>query len=184
MFPRELETVTKQTNPGCDHVKQSIMRPEGQDDTWMYVQRDAKRKKETSIAGKLTQRFEEELHNLDGALSKKGGTQKLEKVRERIGRAKEKHRKTSAHFTVEVAHNNKEVATKVSWKRKISSSPKEKEKGVYFLNNSFTNLGEGQLWDIYNTIREVESTFWCLKSELQKRPIPTRMTPASSLTST
>jgi hypothetical protein len=32
------------------------------------------------------------------------------------------------------------------------------KKGVYFIHTSYADPGEKVLWDIYNTIREVEST--------------------------
>ena len=137
----------------------------------MYVQSDAKRKKESSMAQKLTERFEAELRTIDGALSKKGGTKKLEKVWERIGRAKQKHPRASGQYKVEVDHNNKGVATRLRWKRKESPIRREKKKGVYFIRTSYKDPNEKELWDIYNTIREVESTFRCLKTDLRIRPV-------------
>ena len=47
----------------------------------------------------------------------------------------------------------------------------DKEKGVYFIRTNFENPNEKQLWKIYNTIREVESTFRALKSDLKIRPV-------------
>ncbi len=39
------------------------------------------------------------------------------------------------------------------------------------MRTNYSDPTENQLWDIYNTIREVESTFRCLKTDLQIRPI-------------
>ena len=72
---------------------------------------------------------------------------------------------------MEVDHDNQGTATKLRWKRKESPVRKEKEKGVYFIRTSYKDVNEKELWDIYNTIREVESTFRCLKSDLQIRPV-------------
>ena len=47
----------------------------------------------------------------------------------------------------------------------------DKEKGIYFIRTNYENANEKELWDIYNTIREVESTFRCLKSDLNIRPV-------------
>ena len=59
----------------------------------------------------------------------------------------------------------------MQWKPKPDPVKEDKEKGVYFIRTSFQNPSEKQLWDIYNTIREVESTFRCLKTDLQMRPV-------------
>lgn len=163
------KTVTQLTDRDKRKVELSVFHPEGYTDTWMYVQSDAKREKEASMTEKLSQRFEEELESIKGALSKKGGTRKVEKVWERIGRAKEKHR-VSARYEVSVQQADG-IATDISWGRKSSPARDEKEKGVYFLRTSYKDPSEKELWDIYNTIREVESTFRCLKSDLQIRPV-------------
>jgi transposase len=48
---------------------------------------------------------------------------------------------------------------------------REKPKGQYFLRYSQKNLTEKQIWDSYNLTREVETSFRCLKSDLNIRPI-------------
>ena len=47
----------------------------------------------------------------------------------------------------------------------------DKTKGVFFIRTNYNNLSEEELGKIYNTIREVESTFRCLKSDLNIRPV-------------
>ena len=44
-------------------------------------------------------------------------------------------------------------------------------KGVYFIRTNHENHSESQLWALYDTIREVESTFRCLKTDLNMRPV-------------
>ena len=75
------------------------------------------------MKGKLTQRFEEDLQQVQNGITKKGGTKKLEKVWERIGRLKEKHKHVSSRYKINVVHDDK-VAVKVSWS---IQSPKEKQ---------------------------------------------------------
>ena len=43
--------------------------------------------------------------------------------------------------------------------------------GVYFLRTSLTGNSEENLWQFYNTIREIETTFRILKTDLDLRPI-------------
>lgn len=145
--------------------------PQGYDDTWMYVQSPAKRSKEQSMDEKLIQRYQEELKEIEAALHKKGGTKSLEKVWERIGRAKERNRRVSARYQIDIESQD-EKAVSMKWKEKQQTkTTKDKAEGVYFIRTSYTGASEKQLWDIYNTIREVESTFRCLKSDLQIRPV-------------
>lgn len=165
-----MKTVSQLTDRDKNKVELFVFCPEDYEDTWMYVQSEAKGEKETSMIEKLSRRFEEELESIKEALSKKGGTKKVEKVWERIGRAKEKHSRASARYDVSV-EQSQGTATTIRWNHKPSPVRDEKKKGVYFLRTSYKNPSEKELWDIYNTIREVESTFRCLKSDLQIRPV-------------
>lgn len=168
----ESNTITKQTNRGKNKVELSVFKPEGYTDTWLYVQSEMKRKKEQSMNDKLTQRFEEHLNSIASAIHNKGGTKKIEKVWERIGRAKEKHKKVSGQYQITVSENKETGhATKVRWSIKQDKVKTDKQKGIYFIRTSYNNPSETELWDIYNTIREVEATFRCLKSDLQIRPV-------------
>jgi len=163
-------TVTQLTDRGRNKVKLSVFRPEGYPDTWLYVQSEAKRNKEASMSSKLSQRFEEDLQTIQAALSKKGGTKKTEKVWERIGRAKEKHNRVSGRYAVSV-EQKEGIATDITWKLKPDPVKEDKQKGVYFIRTSYQNPSEQELWGVYNTIREVESTFRCLKTDLNIRPL-------------
>lgn len=163
-------TITQLTDRDKNNVELAVFNPKGYDDTWMYVQSEAKRKKETSMNDKLAQRFEEELNTIKKALTTKGGTKKINKVWERIGRAKEKHNKVSANYRIEVTET-KGVATELRWSIQIKKNKEDKQKGVYFIRTSYQNPNEKELWDIYNTIREVEATFRCLKTDLNIRPV-------------
>ena len=164
------KTITQLTDRGHNKVQLRVFKPEAMPDTWMYVESDAKRRKETSMDSKLTAFFEQDMEAARQALHKKGGTKKVEKVWQRIGRLKEKHKRISGRFTVEVQHKD-DLATNISWQHKPSPVQDAKQKGVYFIRTNYTNPDEKELWNIYNTIREVESTFRCLKSDLQLRPV-------------
>lgn len=162
--------VSQFTDRKKNKVELAVFQPKDSSDTWMYVQSDAKRKKEASMAEKLNQRFEEELENIKASLGRKGGTKKIEKVWERIGRTKEKHNRASGKYQL-IVEQDKGLATDIKWELKPNPIKEDKERGVYFIRTSYTDPGEKELWDIYNTIREVESTFRCLKSDLSIRPV-------------
>jgi len=119
---------------------------------------------------KLEERFIEDLTSIKNAIVKKGGTKQIEKVWERIGRVKQKHNRVSARYEIKVKSENGK-AKQVSWTEKEIKIKDDKANGVYFIRTNYSDPTEKQLWDIYNTIREVEATFRCLKSDLQIRPI-------------
>jgi hypothetical protein len=161
---------TQFTDREKNKVELAVFRPEGFPDTWMYVQSEAKRAKEQSMDKKLKERFEEDLSSIEKAIGKKGGTKRIEKVWERIGRAMQKHNRVSSGYEVQVNEEDG-IATGLKWSEKPDKRKENKSKGVYFIRTNYNKPTETQLWEIYNTIREVESTFRCLKSNLNIRPV-------------
>jgi len=119
---------------------------------------------------KLRQRFEEDLNSIKASLSKKGGTKLINKVWERIGRAKQKHNRVSARYNLKVSEKQGK-ATNLTWIITENKIKDDKSKGVYFIRTNYEKTEEGTLWDIYNTIREVEATFRSLKTDLNLRPV-------------
>ena len=170
-YDEQSQHVIEYTDRGNSMVKLKTFCPEGYKDTWMYVQSEAKRRKEQSMDVKLQKRYEMELDNITAALQKKGGTKTIEKVWERIGRAKERNKRVSAKYQLDVSTEGDKV-TNITWQQKaLPKNKADKAEGVYFIRTSYTDTSESELWKVYNTIREVEATFRCLKSDLQIRPI-------------
>jgi transposase len=153
-------------------ISLEIFNPEGHRDTWMCVQSEQKRLKEQSMSEKLCQRFEDAVQALSDGLSKKGTTKKLEKVWERIGRMKESHKMVSSRYDITVVPDQESRnAIKVTFVKKPNKTTQQKEAGKYFIRTNNQDPKGPILWDIYNTIREVEATFRCLKTDLAMRPI-------------
>ncbi len=153
-------------------VELSIFNPsaDGYNDTWMYVESEAKRRKESSMNLKLRQRFEEDLNSIKASFLKKGGTKLINKVWERIGRAKQKHNRVSARYKLKLTEKQGK-AINLTWTITENKIKDDKSKGVYFIRTNYEKTEETTLWDIYNTIREVEATFRSLKSDLNLRPV-------------
>jgi len=166
---KEVKTISVTDNRN-NPIELKVFNPKNHTDTWLYVKSEQKRVKEQSMADKLEKRFTEELKSLHEGLAKKGTTKKIEKVWERIGRIKEKNKGVSARFDIDVTHEN-EVATTIKWTKKALDKPSGKTHGEYFIRTNIENAEEKKLWKAYNTIREVESTFRCLKSDLMLRPV-------------
>ena len=170
-YDQQQQSITVHTNRGGSKVQLKTFTPDGYQDTWMYVQSEDKRRKEQSMDTKLNEAYQQELRTIEAALHKKGGTKTIEKVWERIGRAKERNKRVSAQYQITVEQENGK-ATSLKWVKKLLPKVKtDKTEGVYFIRTSYTDASEKEIWQVYNTIREVESTFRCLKSDLQIRPI-------------
>lgn len=137
-------------------------------DTYLYVRSEAKQQKEDSIEEKLSQRFEEGLEAIKESLGKNRGIKTVEKVYERIGRLKSKYPRVSKRFVIKTEQEKNKVS-RIDWTVK-DMKDNHGEKGVYFLRANDNHFSEQQIWDTYNTIREIESTFRCLKTELNIRP--------------
>jgi len=60
------------------------------------------------------------------------------------------------------------IVTAIEWKRKPANNQYD---GSYFIRYFNKNLTTSEIWDTYNTIREVEQTFRTLKTDLRIRPI-------------
>lgn len=140
------------------------------EDHYLWVKSHAKALKENSMNGLLAQRFEEGIHNINAGTNTKGGTKKLDKVHERIGRLKQKYPSVHKYYDITVTDNGQGIATGVGCMHKKGEDP-DKKAGIYFLRTSLNEKEEKTLWLIYNVIREIESTFRVLKTDLDLRPI-------------
>lgn len=141
---------------------------EGIEDSLLYVRIERKAIKEVSMNENFTSHFETGLEQIKLGIQKKGGTKKVEKVWERIGRLKEKYSSANRFFDIQVSNENG-IVKSLTWKRVTPST--RKAEGVYFLRTSVQNIEEVVFWAIYNTIREVEASFRTLKCDLQIRPV-------------
>jgi len=157
-----------------DKRKQPIellkVRVDDDSDQYLWVRSYAKAMKENSMNGLLSQRFEEGIQSIQEGIAKKGGTKKLNKVYERIGRLKQKYPSVHAYYDISVCDDGNGLATSISCRHKTGEDA-DKQAGIYFLRTSITNLDEHAFWNIYNVIREIEYTFRVLKTDLDLRPI-------------
>jgi transposase len=138
-------------------------------DYFLKVHSAAKKATEEGMKNLFEQRFEEELTKIAHSLGKKHGVKQADKVHERIGRAKQKYPSVSAWYKIETKAGSDGLLVEMSWEKQ--DEKKKSELGHYFLRTNLDVANEATLWDIYNTIREIESTFRCLKTDLDLRPI-------------
>jgi len=149
-------------------VELLLVEKEGIDDSLLYVRSERKAIKELSMKENFTSHFVTGLTQILQGIQNKGGTKKAEKVWERIGRLKEKYPSAHRFFDIQIS-TEKGVVKNLTWNRIIPVS--RKAEGVYFLRTSIKEIDEVAFWNIYNTIREIESSFRTLKCDLEIRPV-------------
>jgi transposase len=162
-----METKSKQKV----HLK--AVQTQSNTDYYLEVKSEAKAFKESGMKTQFEKRFEEQLQKISTSLTSKGGVKKADKVYERIGRAKERYPSIHQYYNITVAIDEEtKLATGITWNQDAQKhSIKEDGLGVYFLRTNLPIKEEETIWKIYNTIREIESSFRTLKSDLDLRPI-------------
>ncbi|MGH2643791.1 MAG: IS1634 family transposase [Chitinophagaceae bacterium] len=162
-----LETKSKR------QVRLKAVTSPGNTDYYLEVASQDKHETAHSMRRQFEERFEMELEKISQALHHKGGIKKTAKVHERIGRAREKYPSVGYYYDIEVkTSEDKLTATKLDWSKNGQQyDKKEATLGIYFLRTSLPLIDEVVIWNVYNTIREVESSFRCLKTDLDLRPI-------------
>ncbi len=133
----------------------------------LYVKSEKKQLKESGMQAQFSKRYEEGLAAIRKGTRRKGGVKKVEKVYERLGRLKDKYPSVHRYYKINIdSHNG--IVTKMDWERISDGNNRQ---GVYFVRTTLQGKDEKTIWDIYNTIREIESTFRCLKTDLNMRPV-------------
>jgi len=174
-----------------DNRKQKIelcrVKSDRNTDYYLKVESTAKELKERSMNEQFRSRFEAGLQQIADSLTKKGGVKQKDKVHERIGRLKQKYPSVGRYFDIEVeakddlrikkrkkgteaTQTQKKIATSMKWAVKEGVDINARS-GVYFLRTSMEAQSEENVWQFYNTIREIEATFRVLKTDLDLRPI-------------
>lgn len=142
-------------------------------DYYLEVTSPAKALKEAGMKSRFEERFEESLRIIEKAIHGKSGIKQADKVNQRIGKAKQKYPSVQHYYditmTTDEQSNN---VTGIGWKKDDRKhEAKQNGLGVYFLRTNLAITDEAVIWNIYNTIREIEASFRTLKTDLDLRPI-------------
>ncbi len=162
-----LETKSKK-----EVVLKKILNPE-YTDYCLEITSEMKAKKEQGMKTQFETRYEDELNKIKASLTKKGGVKLADKVNQRIGRAKQKYPSVQGRYDIQLSYDEKnKTVTELVWTR-IEKKDKDSTDnlGKYFVRTSMDMKDEVVVWNVYNTIREIESTFRTLKTDLDLRPI-------------
>jgi CRISPR/Cas system CMR-associated protein Cmr5 small subunit len=139
-------------------------------DYLLKVHSQGKQYKEQSMKSLFQDRFMQEIDKARVALDKKGGIKTEDKVQRRIGRIIEKYPSIAKHYLIEVKAEN-QIAKQINLIKKESYQKDENHLGVYFIRTNLKTEEQSTVWQIYNSIREIESSFRSLKTELNLRPV-------------
>ncbi len=155
-----------------DFVKAAFLKStDGSEEQWLYCESESKAAVASEMKRSFRKCFEMDLENAAASLLKPRGLKKYTKVLERIGRLKEKHKRISGCYEVDVeASEDGKIATAITWKA-IEEKLSDKLTGRYFLRSNRDDLGARELWQVYNTLRRVEDAFRFMKSSLGLRPV-------------
>ena len=146
----------------------------GDSEYYLKVASPLKALKEEAMRNKFCERFETQLKNIESGIHKKSGVKNYGKVCERIGRLKEKYPSVTRLYTIDIKKDTKDNCTAIVWNLIPETViEKQEEQGVYFVKTSLKKREntETLVWTIYNSIRNIESSFRCLKTDLDLRPV-------------
>lgn len=169
---RRLTTIYER-RPGKQLVLKKIQAADNDPDYYLEVKSPDKELKEAAMKNQFEVRLETELEKIKSALHKKGGIKAFDKVQRRIGRLAQKYPSVYKYYKIEVNTDlSGKIATELSWSKDPDKlAEKQDGLGKYILRTDLDLKDEVLVWEVYNTIREIESTFRTLKNDLDLRPI-------------
>lgn len=128
--------------------------------------------KDEGINARFREKYEAELKKISEGLNKARYTKKRDALNERIGRLKEKCKRVSAHYRLEMTvDESKDIVTSLKWYYEPQHNSKQTDPGVYKLRTTLSDWDDETLWRTYTMLTDLESVFRSLKSELGMRPV-------------
>ena len=128
--------------------------------------------KDKSINTSFQEKYEQELNKINEGLHKPRTTKKRDPINQRIGRLKEKYKRVSSHYQINLKTNEATgLVTELTWDYQPQPASKQTHPGVYKLRTTLTDWDDETLWRTYTMLTDLESVFRSLKSELGMRPV-------------
>ena len=144
----------------------------GSGEVMLYCYSPARADKDRAIDTKQAERFEAALQKLVAGLAKPRGTQDPDKLRERIGRAREKYARAAQHYAIDMTRDESgNTVTAIRWSKTPKPGSALTHPGVYCLRTTLTEPTGAELWRIYSMLTNLEAVFRSLKTDLGLRPV-------------
>lgn len=149
-----------------------VQRVKADGEVYLYCRSEARAGKDRAIDDKKAERFEAELQELSAGLSKPRTIKDPNKLRERIGRIRERYPRAAQHYTVDLTLDETgKKATAVTWSKELRPGSAATHPGVYCLRTTLTNPDNGALWKIFSMLTNLEAVFRSFKTDLGLRPV-------------
>jgi transposase len=138
----------------------------------LYCHSPAREQKDRAIDDSKSAAFEALLRKLIDGLGKPAGAKTMEKVMEKVGRAKQRYARAAQHYQVQVVpdEGGRNVAA-ITWEKRIKPGSAAMHPGVYCLRTTLIDLDDATLWRTYTMLTNLESVFRSLKTDLGLRPV-------------
>ena len=177
--------VSRERNRDIDKEKAQVIQSAGGSEIYLERQKgefegeiklacwsEKRAAKDEGINVRFREKYEAELGKINAGLNKPRYTKKRDAINERIGRLKEKCKRVSAHYRLEMTvTEGTDQVTSLRWHYEPLPSSKQTDPGVYKLRTTLTDWEDETLWRTYTMLTDLESVFRSLKSELGMRPV-------------
>src|SRR6202163_3894693 len=163
---------TEVLTAGQDTIQIQRVLDEKSGEVLLYCHSPAQALKDTAIDTKQAERFEAALQKLGDGLAKPRTTKDHGKIRERIGRVKEKHARAAQHYIIDLTLDEPgKSVTAITWTKAPKPGSALTLPGVYCLRTTLTEPANEDLWKIYSMLTNLEAVFRSLKTDLGLRPV-------------
>lgn len=152
-------------------VRAACIKDSATNETLVYCQSEATLATEHKWRTNAQKKFEAGLNKMASGLQKKNCTKSYRLLLERLGRLKQRYRRISQFYKIEIVPDENGINTKsISWSFDEKGLD-DRFNGGYCLRVHLLEWTSKELWDTYIMLTEAENGFRCLKGELGLRPI-------------
>jgi transposase len=154
-------------NPAQKKSRVRIKRKVVGDEVHILCCSEGREKKDRAIREKHEQRLLADLAKLKARIDD-GQLVDEAKVREAIGRLKERHSRVGRYYLISYQHDTRALTWQENAEKKDTAKLLD---GAYLLKTDRTDLSDEEVWKTYSLLTRVESAFRSMKSPLAERPI-------------
>jgi transposase len=155
------------TNPGQQQTRVMVKRKVVGNEVHILCTSDGREAKDRAIRAKHEQRLLEDLRKLQVRVAT-GKLKDAAKVREAIGRLKERYARVARYYAIDYAA----LPPAVTWaERAEKKAVATRLDGGYLLKTDRTDLPDEEIWRTYTLLTRAEAAFRAMKSPLCERPI-------------
>ncbi|HBQ86065.1 MAG TPA: IS1634 family transposase [Syntrophomonas sp.] len=163
--------VIRETTSAGAVVRVYIKKMACEEGSKVLVVSEGRQAKEKAMDALQEERFLKDINKLETSI-KKRNLLKTDAISRRVGRILERYPSIARYYDIQLAFDEKgkEVAG-LNLSKKESREQRSTLTGCYVIETSYRDLEADEIWDLYNTLTQVEYAFRCLKTDLGMRPV-------------